>query len=406
MTRSHETHDRPALSAVLLLAAFLLAPVTGRAQQFAFGHGKWLGVWKTTITIGTGFRAGTPQSQLVGAGASAEFPGATGAVGVNDDAQLNFPKYGDLFSAPLTWTTELNLRHRSGQGVFVRARAWYDMRLESYDAPHGNGPNGYIPNARLVDTGNSGAGKFKGIDIYDAFYYGNFRLGRARLLVRVGRQALDWGEGLIYPGINNVNPYDYAWLTTPGAPLANGGKLPVNRIYANVTGPGGTVIDGFFNLEFRESVLPACGTYFSGIDPGMQKGCNLATVGGVSDRDSAQFIKTKVYYNGKLYPNGVFPDGGPDNPNVTPEPSRWSGWGVSLRKFVEPLATEFGVYYADYTHPFPNSAPIPGATAPIATTCGVIRFTSTALTKFRLARTAPSCEACRPGPTLCWEGGA
>jgi hypothetical protein len=365
MTLSKKTHDRRALPAVIVLAGLVLTPAAVRANQFALAGGKVVGVWKTTLTLGAGFRAGTPQTQLVGAGAgqSGEFPGATGAVGVNDDAQLNFPKYGDLFAAPLTLTSELNLHHRSGQGVFVRARAWYDMRLEAYDAPHGNAGNAYTPNVRLVDQGNIGAARFKGFDIYDVYYYGNFKAGQTRFLVRVGRQALDWGEGIFYPGINNVNPVDYAWLTTVGARIANGGKLPVNRVYANVVGPAGFLIDGFFNLEFRESVMPACGTYFSGLDDGFQPSCNIATAAGMIDRQAALLLKTKNYYNGKLYPAGVYPDGGPDAPLSSREPSRWSGWGVSARKFVEPLATEIGVYYADYTNPLPNNAPVVGTSA-------------------------------------------
>ena len=356
------TLRRAAVTTALALAAFLLPPAAGRAEQFALGQGKFVGIWKTTLTLGAGFRSGTAQTQLVGAGAgqTGEFAGASGGVAVSDDAQLNFPNRGDLFAAPLTLTSELSLRHKSGQGVFIRARAWYDMRLESYDAPHGNGPNAYTPNSRLGDAGNIGAGQFKGIDIYDAFYFGHFRAGQTRFLVRVGRQALDWGVGIFYPGINNINPTDFAWLTTTGARSANGGKLPVNRIYANVAGPAGLIIDGFVNLEFRESVMPACGTYYSGLDNGFQPGCNVATAAGLPDRPVALAVKTKNYYNGKLYPNGVYPDGAPDAADATRKPSQWSGWGVSAHKFVEPLATEFGVYYADYTNPFPTQSPVVG----------------------------------------------
>ena len=133
--------------ALAIVTGILLAAGPARANQFALAQGKVVGVWKTTLTLGTGFRGGTPQTQLVGAGAgqTGEFPGATGGVAVNDDAQLNFPNYGDLFAAPLTLTSELTLRHKSGQGVFGRVRAWYDLRLESYDAPHGNGPGAYTP---------------------------------------------------------------------------------------------------------------------------------------------------------------------------------------------------------------------------------------------------------------------
>ena len=284
---------------------------------------------------------------------------------MNDDAQLNFPSYGDLFAAPLTLTSELTLRHKSGQGVFVRVRAWYDLRLESFDAPHGNGANAYTPSIRLEDDEQPRGREVQGHrHSTTPSTSGTSARARRGSLVRVGRQALDWGEGIFYPGINSINPYDFAWLTTTGARIANGGKLPVNRVYANVVGPAGFNIDGFFNLEFRESAMPACGTYYSGLDDGFQPGCNIATAAGLPDRPSALAVETKNYYNGKLYPNGVYPDGAPDAPNATREPS-WedSGWGVSVRKFVEPLATEIGVYYADYTNPFPNNAPVVGTDA-------------------------------------------
>jgi hypothetical protein len=366
MNTTHSIHRR-VLPALLVLAAVFLMPAIAQAQQFAWLNGKLLGIFKSTMTVGAASRSGTPQPQLVGAGAgqgdNPEFPGASGAVGVNDDGNLNFPRRDQLLTAPMTWTGELTLRHSSGQGVFLRVRAWYDMVLESRNVPHGSGMTSYTPNTRLTDAGNIGAAKFTGIDIYDAFFFGHYKVGGTRMLLRVGRQALDWGEGLFYPGINSVNPMDFAWATTTGARIANGGKLPVSRVYANVVGPAGFNIDGFVNLEFRNSVMPGCGTYFSTLDDGFNPGCNIATAAGLPDRPSALLVKTKNYFNGKLYPNGVYPNGAPDCPNCTMEPSRWSGWGVSAKKFVEPIGTEIGVYYADYTNPFPNNAPVVGTDA-------------------------------------------
>ncbi len=51
---------RRALSAALALFALLLAAGPARANQFALAQGKVVGVWKTTLTLGTGFRGGTP----------------------------------------------------------------------------------------------------------------------------------------------------------------------------------------------------------------------------------------------------------------------------------------------------------------------------------------------------------
>ena len=365
MTTSNTTHHHRVLPALLVLTALLLAPVQANAQEYALFNGKAVAVWKSIFTIGGAIRARNPQTQLVGAGAgqTGEFPGASGAVAVNDDAQLNFPNAGNLVSAPLTLTSELSVRHSSGQGVFIRVRAWYDMLLEAKNVPHGSGMNSYTPNSRLVDSGNQGAAKFAGIDIYDAFFFGNYKVGPARFLLRVGRQAIDWGEGLFYPGINAINPIDIAWATTTGARIANGGKLPVNRVYLNFAGPAGMVIDGFVNLEFRNSVMPGCGTYFSGLDDGFNPGCNIATAAGLPDRPSALLVKTKNYFNGKLYPNGVYPNGAPDCPDCVTEPSRWSGYGLAVRKFVESVKTELGFYYADYTNPFPINSPVVGTDA-------------------------------------------
>ena len=364
MTTTSSTHTR-ALPAILVLAAMLLAPASAQAQQFAWFDGKLLGIWKSTFTVGGAIRGSDADPQLIGAGAGQgddpEFPGASGGVGVNDDPNMNFKK-GDLVSAPMSLLSEVTLRHSSGQGVFVRVRAWYDMTLESKDVSHGNVTGGYETNTRLDDSGFIGAAKFKGIDIHDAFFFGNYKVKETRFLLRVGRQALDWGEGIFYPGIAAVNPYDVAWMQMTGARPANGGKLPVNRIYGNVVGPAGFNIDGFFNLEFRGSPIGGCGTWYSLNDQGTQPGCNVASAAGLPDV-TAKIAKNKSWWQGTLYPAGIYPDGAPDSPVAYKAPSRWSGYGVSVRKFVEPLKTEIGVYFTEYTNPTLTIGPVVGTDA-------------------------------------------
>lgn len=363
---THTTRDRHLSPAFLVWAALLLIPVQADAQEYVWFDGKVTAVWKSIGTVGVGVRGRDAQAQLVGAGAGQgdqpEFPGASGAVGVNDDSQLNFPKAGALYSAPLTLNSELSLRHRSGQGVFLRVRAWYDMALEGNDVSHGNGPNVYTANSRLGDAGFRGSARFAGVDIYDAYFFGHYRVGGARFLLRIGRQAIDWGTGLLYPGINAFNPTDVAWATTPGARIANGGKLPVNRIFTSFAGPAGMAIEGFLNLEFRPSVMPGCGTYSNNLDNGMNPGCNLATTAGLPDLPAALAIGTRNYYMGQLYAGGRFPEGGTDTRPMSGEPSRWSGYGVSIRKFVVPLDTELGFFFTGYTSPSFINAAVAGET--------------------------------------------
>jgi hypothetical protein len=343
----------------IALALALLSAPAG-AKDFALLEGKWLGVLKTQVAIGSGYRADNAIPEIVGAGAgqNGEFPRAQGAVGVNDDAQLNFPNTWDNYSAPLTGVSELTLINaRTRQGLFVRARAWYDLTLEGHDVAHGNVTAMYPHNGRLSDEKFDGAAQFSGVDFYDAYLFFNLNPGDTRLQLRLGRQTFDWGEGLFYPGINSVQPYDYAWLTMAGAPVLNGGKLPVNRVYANWQ-VGGFTLDGFYNLEFRTSVFPGCGTYFQNVDNGINRGCNVPTAAGFPDQT---FGGTRNYYNGKLPKLGYFPDGETnpvlgDRP-MTGEPDSQSGWGISARTFIESIATEVGVYYTAFNSPvFINAA--------------------------------------------------
>jgi hypothetical protein len=335
MTSSPTVIVRRGLQSVLVLALLLFTSAIAHAQEFPIFGGNGTMVWKTQLAIGAGFRLGAPDPQLIGAGSKLEFPGASGAVGVNDDAELNFSHAGDLFAAPLTLNSEMSLAFKHNQSAFIRVRGWYDMGLEAIDGEHGNGPSAYLPGRRLSDASLLGAARFKGIDIYDAYYFGQFKTGNTPLMLRVGRQAVDWGEGLFYPGINAFNPLDVAWATTTGARIANGGKLPVARVYGNVALPKGLVVDGFFNLEFRPSVMAACGTYFSNLDNGQHPGCNALTTAGLPDGASLLAIGSKNFYTGKLEPIGRFPDGATDTRPMTGEPSNFSGWGLAAREFVE-----------------------------------------------------------------------
>lgn len=366
-TATGTTHDRHALTALLVLAVLLLAPVRAHAQEYVWLNGQLTGVWKTILTMGAAIRGRDADPQLVGAGAglgdNPEFPGASGAVGVSDDAQLNFPKAGALVSAPMTLNTEFSLRHRSGSGFFIRVRAWYDLALKGNDRAHGNVPNVYTANSRISDAGFDGAAGFAGIDVHDAFFFGTYQVGPTRLALRVGRQAVDWGHGLFYAGINAFNPMDVAWATTTGARIANGGKLPVNRVFASYGGPAGLAFDGFVNLEFRPSVTPGCGTYFSNRDNGVNPGCNVVTSAGLPDLIATQLVGTKNYVMGNLYPTGRFPEGGTDTRPMSGAPSQWSGYGFSARKFIDALDTELGFYYTGYTSPASINAMVTGKTA-------------------------------------------
>ena len=329
-------------SAGVALALLWSAPRQALALGFVLNDDV-SGYWNTTIAAGVAWRNSSPQAQLVGAGNADQFPGASGAVTVNDDSNLNYRK-GDVVAQPVTLVSELDLSYRGRYGVFARVRGWYDNALTNNAVPHGHVPNGYVPNANLNDSGFYSANQFQGFELMDAYAQGAFDIGAQRLFVRLGKQVINWGESLLYPGINVFNPVDATWLTRPGAPPIDGGFLPVNRIYANLLTRRGFSVEAFYNLDWARSNLPPCGTYGSFIDSGFDPGCNKATVSGIPD----QFALANGFAPPSLY---------------AADPSKWGQFGLGGKTFIEPISTQVGVYYVRYNSPNPVISPIPGATA-------------------------------------------
>jgi hypothetical protein len=355
-------------TAVLVAVLCALGAVPLYAQEFALFGGKATAVWKSQIVFGGAVRIAKPQLSLIGAGASQSSPifgsavidGATGAVGVNDDSDLNFQR-GDWTSVPITFVSDFRLQFKTS-GIFLRVRGWDDLLLSTANVHYGSVAQKFTNNTPLQDAGFLGAAKFHGVDIYDAFFYGNYGVGAGKLQLRVGRQALNWGEGIFYPGINAFNAVDVSWVTMPGASLVNAGLLPTGRVYGNLALPRGWTVEGFYNFEFRPSVIPGCGTYYSMVDNAMQPGCNVATAGGLRDDLGATIIGTKSYWGGTLPAGGYLPNGGPDNPVASRMPT-WSesGYGVAIHQFVEAIKSDVGVYYTHYANPAPNVSTLPAA---------------------------------------------
>ncbi len=293
----------------------------------------WRGAWNTTIVVGAAFRAGNPDPKLVGFNNADQYPGALGAVSVADDGNLNFRK-GDVISAPVTLVSDLELRYRNRYGVFGRVRGWYDLWLENRGVPHGHIPNGYVPGERLDDSDFHTPNKFKGLELLDAFAYGNFDIGDARLTARVGKQVINWGEGLLHTGINAFNPLNFSALGRPGARIDDA-LVPVNRVYANLITRNGLSVEGFYALDWTRSNVPPCGTYASLIDDVADPSCNVATI--------AAPLPDRVQLGlGLVIPRTSLPD-----------PRNSGQYGLAARYFVESLRTEFGLYYVRYHSPNP-----------------------------------------------------
>ncbi|MNZ29994.1 hypothetical protein D3C78_472500 [compost metagenome] len=85
---------------------------------------------------------------------------------------------------------------------------------------------------------------------------------------------LSWGEALfLQNGVNAINPLDVSAFNRPGVELKEG-QLPVEMVSFNYDLSDSLSVEGFWQYNFRPSVLDGCGTFFSGND-NIQEGCQI-----------------------------------------------------------------------------------------------------------------------------------
>ena len=198
----------------LAIAAFGFG-ATSSALAFNFEtEGGVKGSFDSTVSFGVQRRMKSPDNSIIGrdSGGSANTSAPLGSL-VNgpgfdatanpdfnyaqaDDGNLNYLK-GDLISAPLIYTSELELRYMRKYGVYGRAQAWYDYAGENQNVPHGSIANGYEPDQKLNDSDYYSYNKFSGFRMQDYFAYGNWEVDTSRLTARLGQQSINGGESLL-----------------------------------------------------------------------------------------------------------------------------------------------------------------------------------------------------------------
>ena len=303
---------------VLRSAIIAALTITSSVEAKEFQWGDWTGNWDNTISYGISWRAEDPDSALI-----APPHGGTSWSQNTDDGNLNFDK-GDIFSNIIKGTSELGIDNGKF-GFFGRIKYWYDFELEGGKVPHGHGPNLYQPNTKLNDKDFANWAQFSGLELLDLFAYGNFDLGDYPLDLRVGRQVVNWGEATFIQGVNILNPIDVSAFRRPGAEIKEG-LLPVAMIYANLGLGAGWSLEAFYQLKWEETVIDACGTYFSSVDFAAG-GCNDLTFGNaVPDAIALNILNARK------------------DPNIL-EASDTGQFGLAVRNYVDKLDTEFGFYY-------------------------------------------------------------
>jgi hypothetical protein len=342
MTFRHERKQRRKLAVAITAVLFSFA---AHATEFDTGNGTRI-IWNTTVSLGTAVRASHPDPELLQPVNAAQ-QGISGAVGGNtDDGDLNYRK-GDTFSTPLKLVSDVSIQHGDFGGL-VRVLAWRDFALSDRKVRHGSFNNGYQPNAELSDKGFQNLAKFSGVDLADAYVYGNFQPSIGDLRVTVGRQVLNWGESLFIPGLNQISPLNVSAFHQPGTEIRDV-LLPVGMVSTNLSLSNGVSLEGFVQAQKATNVLDGCGNYFLPVDASVGPNAQNACAGGYIQ---ALSLAQATQLAGALHqPVPTMPGdaagqalGAYIPASATINPHSGSQFGLSTHFTVQALDTEFGLY--------------------------------------------------------------
>jgi hypothetical protein len=302
-----------------IVATLALASPATYAWDFQNDEGTLSGSWDTTFTYGQAWRIEERDCRLI-----AIADGGCGRSPNIDDGNLNYGT--DMYSRALKVLTELSLNTRNF-GAFVRASALYD------DAA------GDTQRTPLSDRSEDLVESYT--RLLDAFVYAKFDLGSMPAELRLGRQAVSWGEStFIQQGINVINHFDVSALRVPGSELKEA-FLPQEMVNFSVQFTDAFSAQAIYITDWNATVPEPAGSYFSAND--------FAVTGG-----------SKVVLGfGSFSDMGVDfrPLGGPYIENFqtvnrtdTIEPDDGGQFGLSLKYYAQGFnnGTEFGLYFLNY----------------------------------------------------------
>ncbi|SFU16426.1 DUF1302 domain-containing protein [Pseudomonas marincola] len=311
--------------AKLPLAVSLASTMASPAFAINFNIGEIEGQFDSSLSVGASWSTESADENLIGVN-----NGGMGLSQTSDDGRQNF-KSGETFSKIFKGIHDLELKYGDG-GVFVRGKYWYDFELKDGDRPFKD----------IDDSNAKEAAKSAGAQILDAFAYYNYAIGDQPGTVRLGKQVVSWGEStFIQNSINSINPVDVSAFRRPGAEIKEG-LIPVNMFYVAQSLTENLSMETFYQLEWDQTVIDNCGTFFSQPDV-VADGCDgnlavlnpaLAGVQGFSAANGGGYTTTS---EGVIVPRGGDRDARDDGQ-----------WGLSFRYFAPELDTEFGAYAMNY----------------------------------------------------------
>jgi hypothetical protein len=237
---------RHPLRALVIAGVCALCSVGAHAVEFQNKSGTVTGSWDTTLSYGQAWRVETPDCRLVGTA-----DGGCGRSVNYDDGNLNYGT--DMYSRAVKAVSEVSLKYRS-VGAFVRGSALYDIDVK----------DGNTRRTALSKRAEDLVGNYT--RLLDAFVYGKFDIGSRSAELRLGRQAVSWGEStFIQNGTNVINHFDVSALRVPGSELKEA-FLPQEMVNFSVQFSDQWSGQLIYMLDWNPTDPEPVGSYFSAND--------------------------------------------------------------------------------------------------------------------------------------------
>jgi len=245
----------PRRIALLAGVALIAAGASHPARAIETTVGDWQVNIDTTLTTSTDIRASSVAHQFIGYSNHGTYPLPNA-----DNGDLNFAK-GGFVDAPQRVTTEVQVK-KDDYGFFVRATGFWDPIINTgnigFETKDMNGDpvwNG-LSHAAQKDVGTD-------LRLLDAYVFARPDIGDHPIDVRVGNQALNWGEStFIQFGINSITPLDLTALHQTGAELRTAFlPIPVVDLKTDITED--VNIEGFWQPYWTRYKVDPVGSFFS-----------------------------------------------------------------------------------------------------------------------------------------------
>jgi len=231
----------------------------GAAGAVEFDMGGSSVTISSKLSIGAAMRMEDPDQDLIGIG-----NGGNAFTTNGDDGNLAWEK-NDIVASGLKFTSDLSWS-MGDYGLFVRGSGIYNAAMEDADlfdpADYGAGreqPDSERTAKEKAIKDHAGTD----LDLLDAYIYARWDLFDRALLVKAGRQVLNWGESVfVQHGLNALISADVNQLRFPGWEIEEV-QTPVGMAVVSFDVYENVGIEGFYQYEWQETIIDVPGSFWS-----------------------------------------------------------------------------------------------------------------------------------------------